>query len=256
MSYRQQAGRNGLCGERKQGPAQRRLAQTLEQSVARCSELGPVTRRRAGPAGQRLLFADSAWTSPLQLARPVRPAPGPGGGLPDRVDDLASLRATEAVPIPSLPGRCVKPGFACSHRAADRRSLRTTRPGKTMTPSMLCGRRLAPWLVRRRWSHVATGGPGNRGLCTDRPDEPRCNVSPATAPASTAAAKVTRWNVGGPRADRALAQAGYWDGFYKHHETLQPGSSYDWYSSNDALMREVVTDESLRKPMHMQCTDE
>ena len=125
-----------------------------------------------------------------------------------------------------------------------------------MTPSMLCGRRLAPWLVRRRWSHVATGGPGNRGLCTDPPDEPRCNVSPATAPASTAAAKVTRWNVGGPRADRALAQAGYWDGFYKHHETLQPGSSYDWYSSNDALMREVVTDESLRKHMHMQCTDE
>jgi len=121
------------------------------------------------------------------------------------------------------------------------------------------------------------------------------------------ATKLTRWHVGGPRADKALADgtnthkntrkrrvltrrwlmvrkhiyihtrvlplvtdtpahictnihthshahslararalslshrlAGYWDGFYKHHEAATPGSTYDWYSTNDAFMCEVL----------------
>jgi hypothetical protein len=38
---------------------------------------------------------------------------------------------------------------------------------------------------------------------------------------------------------QALSQAGYWDGFYRHHEAQTPGGTYDWYSHNEDFMREV-----------------
>mmetsp|Transcript_9773 Transcript_9773/g.23209 ORF Transcript_9773/g.23209 Transcript_9773/m.23209 type:complete len:298 (-) Transcript_9773:177-1070(-) len=40
---------------------------------------------------------------------------------------------------------------------------------------------------------------------------------------------VSRWSVGGPRPDRALATATYWDSFYTYHEEKEAGSEYDWY---------------------------